>query len=65
MRTSRFASVPQSTGRPDDRRTRERLRELCDEVLWSHRIATNTDLISEQERKEARALLSRFVPGAR
>ena len=47
------------------RRTRERLRDLCDEVLWSFRIATNDDLISEQERNEARAFLSSMTPISR
>lgn len=44
-----------------DRRTRLRLRELCDEVLASYRAATERDIFSDAERREARALFGRIV----
>ncbi len=47
-----------------DRRTRRRLRELCDEVLASYRVATERDIFTDSDRREARALLGRIV-GAR
>ena len=67
MRTTRRTPSTQQavTAIPSDRRTRSRLRELCDEVLWSFRIADDRDLISEQERNEARAFLTRVAPIAR
>ena len=48
-----------------DRRSKVRLRELCDEVLASFRIASDRDLFSEQDRAEGRALLTRIAPLAR
>ena len=45
-----------------DRRTRMRLRELCDEVLASYRVAKARDLFDENERNEARAVLARIAP---
>ena len=45
-----------------DRRTRGRLRELCDEVIASHRVATARDPIAEDERREAQALLAQIQP---
>ena len=48
-----------------DRRTRTRLRDLCDEVLASFRVASDRDLFSEQDRAEGRALLTRIAPLAR
>ena len=45
-----------------DRRTRTRLRELCDEVLASFRAATRGDLFSSHEREEAQRLLARVAP---
>lgn len=47
---------------PDNRRTRHRLRELCDEVLASYRSAKSRELFAEDERNEARAILARIVP---
>jgi hypothetical protein len=47
---------------PDNRRTRHRLRELCDEVLASYRTAKARELFAEDERNEARAILARIVP---
>lgn len=66
MRTSR--RVPSSTTlsgpRPvrSDRRRRTRLRDLCDEVLASFRLASDRDPISEQDREEAMTVLSRVAP---
>jgi hypothetical protein len=48
-----------------DRRSRARLRELCDEVLASFRAASDRDPISDQDRKAAMELLPRVVPLAR
>jgi hypothetical protein len=48
-----------------DRRSRARLRELCDEVLASFRVASDRDPISDQDRKAAMELLPRVVPLAR
>ena len=48
-----------------DRRTRMRLRELCDEVLASYRVAKARDLFDENERNEARAVLARIAPLSR
>ena len=45
-----------------DRRTRLRLRELCDEVIASFRVASDRDLLTDRDRMEAQALLSRMVP---
>ena len=45
-----------------ERRTRIRLRELCDEVLASHRCAKGADVLSERERQEAAGLLARIAP---
>jgi hypothetical protein len=39
-----------------------RLRELCDEVLASYRVAKARDLFDENERNEARAVLARIAP---
>ena len=47
---------------PDNRRTRHRLRELCDEVLASYRAAKNRELVADDERNEARVILARIVP---
>jgi hypothetical protein len=44
-----------------DRRSRRRLRELCDEVLASFRAASQDDLFTEQDRAEGRALLGRIA----
>lgn len=48
-----------------DRRSKARLRELCDEVLASFRIASDRDLFSAQDRAEGHALLTRIAPLAR
>jgi hypothetical protein len=46
----------------DERRAQMRLRELCDEVLASYRLAADQELFSDAEREEARALLARVMP---
>ena len=45
-----------------ERRTRSRLRELCDEVLASYRVARGDDLLTDEERREARSMLARMAP---
>jgi hypothetical protein len=68
MRTARVdAKTRMSGSRPvvPDRRRRTRLRELCDEVLASFRVASDRDPISEQDRKAAMELLPRVAPLAR
>ena len=65
MRTRRVLSSTRAAGpRPvaSDRRSRARLRELCDEVLASFRLAADRDPISEQDRRAAMELLPRLVP---
>lgn len=47
---------------PSERRNRRRLRELCDEVLASYRLASDRDVISESERADARAMLAQIAP---
>jgi hypothetical protein len=49
-------------GVPSDRRNRRRLRELCDEVLASYRVASDRDVISDADRADARAMLARIAP---
>lgn len=44
-------------GAREDRRTRPRLRELCDEVLASFRVANERDLFSDDDRRAARVFL--------
>ena len=61
MQTARSRSVgPKSV--PSDRRNRRRLRDLCDEVLASYRVANERDVISESDRADARMMLSRIAP---
>jgi hypothetical protein len=57
------AAGPQSV--PANRRTRARLRELCDEVLASFRVARERDLFTDVDRRDARALLARVTPASR
>jgi hypothetical protein len=47
---------------PSDRRNRRRLRELCDEVLASYRVASDRDVISESDRLDARRMLATIAP---
>ena len=66
MRTDRVLASSRLSGPrtvTSDRRQRARLRELCDEVLASFRLAADRDPISEQDRKAAMELLPRVAPG--
>ena len=45
-----------------ERRTKLRLRELCDEVLASWRVAAGGDVLSDSERREATRMLSQIAP---
>jgi hypothetical protein len=45
-----------------DRRTKGRLRELCDEVLASYRLAQGQDLLSQEERESAQQVLRTLTP---
>jgi hypothetical protein len=49
-------------GVSSERRNRRHLRELCDEVLASYRVASDRDVISDAERADARMILARFAP---
>jgi hypothetical protein len=53
--------IPAANQPPSDRRRRTHLRELCDEVLASFRVAHGRDLISEQDRMDGKSLISRIV----
>jgi hypothetical protein len=46
----------------EDRRTHNRLRELCDEVLASFRVAQGEDVLSAQDRAEAEKVLKTLTP---
>jgi hypothetical protein len=59
--SNRFRSRGQQAVSPD-RRSRRRLRELCDEVLASYRVASDRDVISESDRADARMMLARIAP---
>jgi hypothetical protein len=69
MRASKSVSLDSSTVRPrpafNDRRERQRLRDLCDEVLASFRVAAGRDPISDQDRAAATALLPQMTPLSR
>ncbi len=45
-----------------DRRQRGRLRELCDEILASYRLAQGQDLLSAEDRRSAEELLKGLTP---
>jgi hypothetical protein len=45
-----------------DRRTRIHLRELCEEVLASYRMARGEDVISDEDRAAAEELLKSVSP---
>jgi hypothetical protein len=60
-----FDRVPQiSRRRTGDRRTRARLRELCDEVLASYRIAQGQDVVTDEDREIAEQVLRAIGPKA-
>lgn len=45
-----------------DRRIRGRLRELCEEVLASYRMAQGQDLVTPDEREQAEQMLRSMTP---
>lgn len=58
------ASMTRTTGPAtsfDERRTRLRLRDLCDEVLASYRLAADRDLFTSEDRIAASKLIP--LPG--
>ena len=65
-----FASTSQSKKRSaqgprrqrGDRRTRSHLRELCDEVLASYRVAQGEDLVTTEDREVAAQVLRDLSP---
>jgi hypothetical protein len=44
-----------------ERRSRSHLRELCDEMLASYRLASGRDLFNDGDRADARSLMSKLV----
>jgi hypothetical protein len=65
MRTERVSAsttLPGPRRVASERRRRIHLRDLCDEVLASFRLASNRDPISEQDRQAAMELLPRVAP---
>lgn len=48
--------------RGGDRRTHRRLRDLCDEVLASYRVAQGEDYITSEDRKLAEQVLRGIGP---
>ena len=62
--TSSSAAASVATGAPAaaNRRSRLRLRDLCDEVLASFRVARERDVISAAEREDARTVLAGLTP---
>lgn len=65
MTMANRTSSTRPTRSADDRRSRLRLRDLCDEVLASFRVARGADPISEADRTLADAVLSGLMPRAR
>jgi hypothetical protein len=61
--SNRSATSPSSA--PAERRSRARLRDLCDEVLASFRLASQGDMFSEHDRDEGRALIGKISGLAR
>lgn len=47
---------------PSERRNHRRLRDLCDEVLASYRVASDRDVISQSDRDAARTMLAQIAP---
>ena len=55
--------VPSASRRVrSERRTKNRLRELCDEVLASYRIAIGEDLLTSDDREAAEQYLRTMTP---
>ena len=46
---------------PQERRTKHRLRELCDEVIASYRAATGYQLLTDDDRSQAQAFLGNLL----
>ncbi len=61
------ARIAESGPRPvsANRRIRTHLRELCDEVLASFRLARGRDVFSEGDRQAARSVLAQLTPALR
>jgi len=59
---SRTALNPSASSTNPDRRQLARLRDLCDEVLASFRLAAGQDPISEQDRAAAVELMQGVAP---
>src|SRR5688500_3927220 len=57
---SRAARMPRR--RSKDRRTLGRLRELCDEVLASYRLAQGEDIVTPEDRDIAKQVLRGIAP---
>ena len=57
---SRAPQMPRRSSR--DRRTRNRLRELCDEVLASYRLAQGEDIVTQEDREIANQMLRGIGP---
>lgn len=57
---SRAPQMPRRSSR--DRRTRNRLRELCDEVLASYRLAQGQDVVTQEDRAIAEQVLRSITP---
>ena len=60
-RTSTSRLTPGATVPSADRRRRTRLRDLCDEVLASFRMARQQDQFSEHDRAEGRKLVEQIA----
>ena len=62
VRAPRSAKLSGPRRVASDRRRRTHLRDLCDEVLASFRVASDRDPISEQDRQAASELLPLVAP---
>jgi hypothetical protein len=62
VRASRSTKLSGPIRVASDRRRRTHLRDLCDEVLASFRVASDRDPISEQDRQAAMDLLPLVAP---
>ena len=62
---SRISGSREAQGRRrnrGDRRTRSRLRELCEEVLASYRVAQGEDFMTNEDRETADQVLRTLTP---
>lgn len=57
-----FATGDRRSAKRGDRRTHQRLRELCDEVIASQRVARGRDPITDADRAAANTLLRSLLP---